>query len=439
MKTTHGSIVPSFPIMLSARGCKGSKRRRARPGFASTRPACDRTRPARGRFLVAAVGSSELAELEMVEPHHGASRSQRFFFNVDLHATPPVSLIPAVHASSPTATPLHYTCILRHIISRRPGILMAPRAFTVFVDEPSSPPAAVDLPAAHEIAIAVAPPPSGPLLVYNPDKENINPATGQRASSEPLAKKRKTNVLATKLHVPPLAKKQKESKEGRKRARSDTVLKVVETSKPQEKKVKRSSSFKRTNSSAPSRARRSPSLPRLPEVAEEVETDKAPLALSQAQVDARCYELTVMPLADLSKAYEQAPSPTDHTAPTQFEKSSQEVCTCSIRALLSLTMPCHCSLRNNWSLQRSSSVWRPLCRHPPRTIRGPLLLPRLSEPTPSLPRRSANVSTRRSPSARRRPLANAMPCCEDRAWTAFPILTTISDRRCHTISDADTS
>ncbi|OSX61000.1 hypothetical protein POSPLADRAFT_1081701, partial [Postia placenta MAD-698-R-SB12] len=144
------------------------------------------------------------------------------------------------------------------------------------------------------------------------DKENINPATGQRASSEPLAKKRKTNVLATKLHVPPPAKKQKESKEGRKRARSDT------------KKVKRSSSFKRTNSSAPSRARRSPSLPRLPEVAEEVETDKAPLALSQAQVDARCYELTVMPLADLSKAYEQAPSPTDHTAPTQFEKSSQE-------------------------------------------------------------------------------------------------------------------
>lgn len=202
---------------------------------------------------------------------------------------------------------------------------MAPRAFTVFVDEPSSPPAVVDLPAAHEIAIAVAPPPSGPLLVYNPDKENINPATGQRASSEPLAKKRKTNVLATKLHVPPPAKKQKESKEGRKRARSDTVLKVVETSKPQEKKVKRSSSFKRTNSSAPSRARRSPSLPRLPEVAEEVETDKAPLALSQAQVDARCYELTVMPLADLSKAYEQAPSPTDHTAPTQFEKSSQEL------------------------------------------------------------------------------------------------------------------
>jgi len=29
--------------------------------------------------------------------------------------------------------------------------------------------------------------------------------------------------------------------------------------------------------------------------------------LSQTQIDARCYELTVLPLADLSKAFEQAP------------------------------------------------------------------------------------------------------------------------------------
>lgn len=49
------------------------------------------------------------------------------------------------------------------------------------------------------------------------------------------------------------------------------------------------------------------------EVEEEKESEpakeKGHRNISQAEVDSRCYELTVMPLADLSKAYEQSPPP----------------------------------------------------------------------------------------------------------------------------------
>lgn len=185
------------------------------------------------------------------------------------------------------------------------------RTFTIFRDDaPSSPSkneASDDEPHAplHR-AVVIHP---GPQLVYNPDKENVNPLTGLRASIDHDRKKRKTDVLTTKLHIPPPSKKQKESKDSKKRtgASAPAVTFKLRVS-PEKKKGKRVLASRRNGTGiGPSRQRRSPSLPR---VVEEAEVERAPL--SQAQVDARCYDLTVMPLADLSQAYEQVPGVEEH-------------------------------------------------------------------------------------------------------------------------------
>jgi len=116
--------------------------------------------------------------------------------------------------------------------------------------------------------------------------------------------------LATKLHVPPPSKKQKELKEVKEtKKKGSTSSKSVAAPKARasaEKKPKRASSRK-VGGAGSSRARRSPSLPRVVEEAEGAQGHDGE-RLTQAVVDARCYELTVLPLADVSQAYEQAPA-----------------------------------------------------------------------------------------------------------------------------------
>ena len=194
------------------------------------------------------------------------------------------------------------------------------RSFIVFKDEPEETPAqVVSLKSSSEegvLSVLASPTkptnPSaltvqastGPLLIFCPDKENIDPLTGSRALSEQsLGKKRKT-ALIVKAQPPspskkprPLAEKPtKKSSSSKSKSRSST-----------EKKAKRSSATtsKRTSSS---RTRREPSLPRLAEETEEV-AEAAPL--NQDAIDAKCKELTVLPLADISEAYEQATTKED--------------------------------------------------------------------------------------------------------------------------------
>ncbi|KAI0918652.1 hypothetical protein AcV5_002583 [Taiwanofungus camphoratus] len=183
------------------------------------------------------------------------------------------------------------------------------RSFVVFRDDtPSSPSKSriSDEEDASLVVTAVAPPHSGPALVFCPDKENINPLTGLRANTEQTAKKRKTGVLATKLHVPPPSKKVKESKDSKKRGTLSSSASVSKIRAAGEKKPKRAQASRRNGASS-GRARRSPSLPRVAEETD-MEKEREQERIAQAVVDARCYELTVMPLADLSKAYEQAPA-----------------------------------------------------------------------------------------------------------------------------------
>ncbi|OBZ67937.1 hypothetical protein A0H81_12463 [Grifola frondosa] len=179
------------------------------------------------------------------------------------------------------------------------------RSFTVFKDDILSSPSKVDASEENDALLPtfIAPPPPGPLLVYCPDKENINPATGLRANAEHTStKKRKTGVLATKLHIPPPSKKQKELKE-QKVAKAPKKIRRTPLSTSPSKARTTSDKPKRTHTS-----RRSGGAG--PKVQKVQEHER----ISQAVVDSRCYELTVLPLADVSQAYDETPAFGDHLA-----------------------------------------------------------------------------------------------------------------------------
>ncbi|KAF9239868.1 hypothetical protein BU15DRAFT_87869 [Melanogaster broomeanus] len=152
---------------------------------------------------------------------------------------------------------------------------MSTRSFTVFLDTPaeiSQPRYDSDEGALNVSATEIAATLLSTLAAV--EKENLHPVTGKRApGSGSETKKRKTG-------------KQKELKPESKKSRKP----LSSSGKPKSSKTSRSS------------RRASP----LPSVDEEQELQRHParLAISQASIDSRCYELTVSPLADVSEAYE---------------------------------------------------------------------------------------------------------------------------------------
>ncbi|KAJ6588902.1 hypothetical protein B0H19DRAFT_223820 [Mycena capillaripes] len=173
---------------------------------------------------------------------------------------------------------------------------MALRSFTVYCDTPAD--AADDTKATlvPKPAVLASNSPNVPAasttsLASTTEKENLHPVTGERCvvvSESTATKKRKTNVLATKTIV---AKKQKESKEDRpegKKARS------ASSSAAKGKK-----DVKSTRKTAKKPSRRVAPLPKLDE-----EDGAIRERIMQADIDSRCYELTVSPLADVTQAYD---------------------------------------------------------------------------------------------------------------------------------------
>lgn len=174
-----------------------------------------------------------------------------------------------------------------------------------------------------------------------PDKENFHPVTGERAGLDAAEKKRKdgSNVLVTKLHNPPrplAVKKHKkelsivlrdEGSPTKKRKASAPSERIVAVgTNPKVAKAKAGTTTKEgkvmTKPRKPTITKRTTTRPRtlsaLPKVAEEEvvgdelkdgrgevkATKPVQSRLSQADIDSRCYELTVKPLADVSQAYE---------------------------------------------------------------------------------------------------------------------------------------
>jgi hypothetical protein len=147
------------------------------------------------------------------------------------------------------------------------------------------------------------------------EKENLHPLTGERAvqTTTNASKKRKTAVLVTKVVAPPSSsKKQKELK-----------------SEP--KKLRKSSSGNGNRSDArkktPRGSRPTRKASPLPRVDEEQEfssakqRDPTRLIISQANIDSKCYELTVSPLADVSGAYDTATETSDQESVFDKEQS----------------------------------------------------------------------------------------------------------------------
>ncbi|KIP12105.1 hypothetical protein PHLGIDRAFT_113895 [Phlebiopsis gigantea 11061_1 CR5-6] len=175
-----------------------------------------------------------------------------------------------------------------------------PAGFIIYKDEPQ------EVPLSKQTKVLASATRSATRIPLSSrsDKENLNPLTGRRPINEDNSlKARKTNALATKIIIA-------------------TGKVLVDTGSPKKRKlvsqlecptVKKERKVKRTTASRkahrPSHARNTVELARLDEVAEEeghkdVE-ERLHVRVTEAAANARCYELTVLPLADLSKAYEQ--------------------------------------------------------------------------------------------------------------------------------------
>jgi len=188
---------------------------------------------------------------------------------------------------------------------------MASRKFTVFIDDtstvkPQPPPKPPSAKAPEEEA--------GPSSLSATEKENLHPLTGGRLrSSSTVGLKRKSSVLVTKLHNPP-----------------DTGAKQVPSLVPSKKRRVSSSDDGESERSRPktrrpkaiTRRRRSPELASITEEKDE----RLARRLSQSDVDSRCYDLTVSPLANVSDAFAQF-SPSASTD-GKTEATAKRVCWC---------------------------------------------------------------------------------------------------------------
>lgn len=190
---------------------------------------------------------------------------------------------------------------------------MATRAFVVFQDEPSEPSSTLKTDVIPSPSPFIEPtiPVLSPTPVTTAEKENLHPVTGARSSTvpDPQSKKRKNGVLATKLHIPPTTKKLRDSdQDGRKR-------KSVSTSS-----FKSSKGNKAAGSEAPDLSRIE--IVTKPELYDQ---DKA----TQAEVDSKCYDLTVSPLADVSHAFDQV-----SLSPTESRPDASRILSPKVRSCL---------------------------------------------------------------------------------------------------------
>ncbi|KAF8191799.1 hypothetical protein BJ912DRAFT_1058244 [Pholiota molesta] len=141
------------------------------------------------------------------------------------------------------------------------------------------------------------------------NKENYNPATGECAGpSTSGLKKRKTTVLATKVQPAPASSKSKGSSKDKdaqpelgpeqKKRKASAPSSALKSKATKKDTTKGSGTAKKTSKRTGSKK-----VAPMPKLKEEDagEIDR----IADADADARCYELTVKPLADVSQAYEE--------------------------------------------------------------------------------------------------------------------------------------
>ncbi|KAK0192524.1 hypothetical protein F5146DRAFT_1222644 [Armillaria mellea] len=189
---------------------------------------------------------------------------------------------------------------------------MATRSFTIFQDVPTlpKPPALKPTTSILSSTTATNVDKVATLssLFAEADKENLDPLTGERVNtgSKCTSKKRKSTTSSSKALACIEVTKPKEDSEPQSKKRKSTASSVKKVKGRREGKG--STSTRKTGKKL-----RAPSP--LPPVEEEVAENTVPEGndapqtppLTQAEIDAKCYELTVKPLADVSQAFEPAP------------------------------------------------------------------------------------------------------------------------------------
>ncbi|CAL1699534.1 unnamed protein product [Somion occarium] len=203
--------------------------------------------------------------------------------------------------------------------------------FVIYQDEPSTsaPPKLKSTASAPSVLRLSSGSASRSTLISIPtasDKENVDPLTGRRPCLEDtLAKKRKPtpgNVLATKI----LISSSKVLKDTIPEPKKRKILcsSNSKSNSSSERKERKPLVSRRERAQGSSRAQKVAELPKVAEEEEEAITVEPGMAdektqernedkvkdeegrVAQALVDARCYELTVLPLADVSRAYCQS-------------------------------------------------------------------------------------------------------------------------------------
>lgn len=194
--------------------------------------------------------------------------------------------------------------------------------FAIYRDEPEASPPQPKAPSHPSPAISNTP--TSPItnriaIACIKEKENVNPLTGFLPTLEQkLAKKRKTGgVLATKIVISTKGHKEAQPEPKKRRIASKAKTRAE---KEKEKRVLG------TRKERSVRVRKATDLPRVEEEEEEEVKEKERVAQSLA--DSRCYELTVMPLADVSEAYSPAVSAADEVK--DVEEASKK-CTSKVR------------------------------------------------------------------------------------------------------------
>lgn len=208
--------------------------------------------------------------------------------------------------------------------------IMSSRSFAVFLDNPQ--PEILKPKASHNVADSPLSPSTPNVninysnaLTTGTEKENLHPVTGERPglTNASTGKKRKPSVsiLATKVHNPPTNKKQKESSkslkpEAKKRKSSSSTSSSTTTkskSSSSDKESKRAGSTlgsakkpSTSSRSSKSSSRKVSPMPKLEEEGDVLGRERE--RIRQSEIDSRCYELTVSPLADVTRAYDTSSS-----------------------------------------------------------------------------------------------------------------------------------
>jgi hypothetical protein len=186
-------------------------------------------------------------------------------------------------------------------------------SFTIFRDEPSSSAVVSDAATTPSSASATV-----LVIVTAKDKENLHPISGRRSSTEEgLMKKSKTSALSIKI-LKPTRKAVESGLAPKKRKLVVSSDKNTAAGKDKDpKKEKRPTGVPRKLKAKPlNRAHKAPELPKVEEeenVEEEAVEGDAPVKTNiqveaetyQGIMDSICYELSVLPLADMSKAFEE--------------------------------------------------------------------------------------------------------------------------------------